>query len=404
MRGRDPRLLMVSLGIDNFGSGMFLPLTLVYITRVIGLPLGLVGVLVSAGSLIGLLVPLFAGRIVDHLGPRTIVIAAQLLQLVGMIVYLIARGPVTVFLAAVLVACGSQLFYSSLFTYIGVIAPPGPKDHFFALIDMVRSACFGLGSLIAGVALAVGQGAITAVVVVDAVTFALAALLGCFIAAGRVPGNRNREQPPAPAGVRETDGLKGARSVWRDAPFLLLTVATGMIVFATDFFLVGFPVFALEHLHVAGWVPGICVTVVTVASSLAMTWVVKLTRGFSRTSVIAAGAGVAVIWAILVMISAATPEGWRQAWLIGATVVLAASVLLVGTRPNVLAESRAPQGAKGSYLSVFQFGFAIATTVAPLLAAGFAVSEVLPWVVVAALSLTGGILVRSLASRLEHRG
>lgn len=43
-------LLLVALGIDNLGSGLFLPLTLVYATRVVGLPLAVAGVTVTVGT------------------------------------------------------------------------------------------------------------------------------------------------------------------------------------------------------------------------------------------------------------------------------------------------------------------------------------------------------------------
>ena len=31
--------LLTALGVDNFGSGLFLPVTLLYVIRVVGLPL-----------------------------------------------------------------------------------------------------------------------------------------------------------------------------------------------------------------------------------------------------------------------------------------------------------------------------------------------------------------------------
>ena len=91
------RALLVALAIDNFGSGLFLPLALIYVTRVVGLPLGVAGSTVALGTAIGLLVPPLAGRLVDRIGPRPVVIAAQLLQAAGALGYLFARGlPLTV--------------------------------------------------------------------------------------------------------------------------------------------------------------------------------------------------------------------------------------------------------------------------------------------------------------------
>ena len=75
--------LLVALGIDNAGSGLFLPLSLVYATRVVGLPLATAGPLVAVGSLAGLVVPAVAGGVVDRLGAKPMVITSQLLQAAG---------------------------------------------------------------------------------------------------------------------------------------------------------------------------------------------------------------------------------------------------------------------------------------------------------------------------------
>src|SRR4051794_39036633 len=103
--------LLVALGVDNFGSGLFLPLTLVYATRVVGLPLAVAGVTVTVGTLVGLLVPPVAGRFVDRVGPRPVVIASQVLQALGAVVFTGAGNAVTVAVAVCLLAAGRQLFY-----------------------------------------------------------------------------------------------------------------------------------------------------------------------------------------------------------------------------------------------------------------------------------------------------
>jgi hypothetical protein len=141
--------LLTALGVDNFGSGLFLPVTLVYVTRVVGLPLAVAGAIVALGTVAGLAVPPVAGPLVDRVGPGRVVIAAELLQALGVLTYLAARGPAAVAAAAVLLAAGQQLFYSSLFAPISDVAGDGPKDRPFAVAGMVRSSCFGLGSLAA---------------------------------------------------------------------------------------------------------------------------------------------------------------------------------------------------------------------------------------------------------------
>jgi hypothetical protein len=78
------------------------------------------------------------------------VVGAELLQALGAVTYVAARGVAAVAVAAVLPAAGQQLFYSSLFTLIADVAGDGPKDRPFTVAAMVRSACSGLGGLAAG--------------------------------------------------------------------------------------------------------------------------------------------------------------------------------------------------------------------------------------------------------------
>ena len=84
--------LLAALGVDNFGSGLFLPVVLLYVTRVVGLPLAAAGTVVALGTVAGLAVPPAAGRLVDRVGPRRIVICAELLQALGAVTYLAGPG------------------------------------------------------------------------------------------------------------------------------------------------------------------------------------------------------------------------------------------------------------------------------------------------------------------------
>ncbi|MGH3409551.1 MAG: hypothetical protein ACRDRJ_44710 [Streptosporangiaceae bacterium] len=86
---RNRTALLAAMGADNIGSGLFLPLVLVYVIRDVGLPAGTV---IAVGTLAGLCVPPVAGRWVDRIGPRPVVIAAEVIQAAGALVYLAARG------------------------------------------------------------------------------------------------------------------------------------------------------------------------------------------------------------------------------------------------------------------------------------------------------------------------
>ncbi len=382
--------MFVALGIDNFGSGLFLPLTLVFVTRVVGLPLAVAGTAVTVGTVAGLATPALAGRLVDRLGARAVVIIAQLLQAGGVAAYLAADGVALVVAAAVLVACGQQAFYSALFALIADVAGDGPKDRAFTVANMVRGASFGLGALAAGGLLVwAGPVGYRVAIGVDAVSFLVAAALLAFWLPTpvRVPA-----EPGAPTAPR--------RGVLRDRPYLTLIVISTLFGLTVDFFLVGVPVYALEILGAPAWLPGAILALFTAVTSTAGTLALRATGRLSRPAAMLLARPVVVAWCAASAAAVLLPSGARPAYLLACTLLLAAANLISGGRLNALAEAAAPRHARGRYLSAFQYAFTVAGVLAPSVVALFSVAPWLPWLTVATLSVTGGLALRWVAPRL----
>ncbi|MFI7679911.1 MFS transporter [Actinophytocola sp. NPDC049390] len=367
--------LLIALGVDNFGSGLFLPLTLVYATREVGLPLAVAGVTVTAGTVVGLLVPPVAGRFVDRVGPRPVVIASQVVQALGTVGFLVADGVAMVAVATCLLSAGQQLFYSSLFALISDVVGERDKDHPFAVVGMVRSACFGLGAFAAGGLLTMG--ALRVAVAVNAVSFVVCALV--LAARVRAP----HVSPPGVAGGRVS------------ARFLRLVVVTGLVALATDFFLVGLPVYVLD-LGAPTWLPGLVLALHTAVTSTCGTFAVRMTRNLPRTTTLSYAALLIVLWCGLCLVAAALPGGWRPAWLLVTALVLAAGAVLFGARANALAVAMAPAASRGWHLAAFQYAFTVPGVLAPAVVALFAAGVWVPWAVVAVAAAGGAAGFRSL--------
>lgn len=355
--------LLTALGVDNFGSGLFLPVALLYVTRVVGLPLAMAGTIIAVGTVAGLAAPPVAGRLVDRVGPWRVVICAELLQALGVVAYLTARGAVAVAVAAVLLAAGQQSFYSSVFALISDVAGDGPKDRPFAVAGMVRSSCFGLGALAAaGLLSFAGPAGFRAAVAIDAASFAVCALLLALLV--RVP-RPHRRDPAAGAGPGRLSA---------DRAFLVLIVATGLVALSTDFFLSGISVYALAELRTQPWVPGALLALLTAVNSVGATAALRVTNRMYRTTTMAVGAGLYAAWCAASLAAAALPPGWRAAGLLAATVLMAAAGLLFQSRPNALAEAAAPAELRGRYLAAFQYAFTVPGVVAPAVVALFSVA------------------------------
>ncbi len=401
--------LLAALGVDNFGSGLFLPVVLLYVTRVVGLPLAVAGTVVAVGTLAGLAVPPVVGRLVDRAGPRRVVIGAELMQALGAATYLAARGTSAVLAAAVLLAAGQQSFYSALFALIADVAGDGPKDHPYAVAGMVRSACFGLGGLAAaGLLSLAGPEAYRLAVLTDAVSFLLCALLLALLVrdpAGPHRAARAARTAPMAHALRRgraeaAAGAAGPARLRSDRPFLILIVATGLVVLPSDLFLSGMSVYLLSTLHTPPWLPGALLAVLTGLNSVGATAALRVTRRLRRTTAMAWGAGLYVLWCAASLAALAVPPGWRPAALMAGTLLLAAAGLLFGSRVNALAEAAAPAPARGRYLAAFQYAFTVPGVIAPAVAGLFSVAVWLPWLLAGLSAGLAVLVLRWLAGRL----
>jgi MFS family permease len=378
--------LLCALGIDNFGSGLFLPLALVYVTQVVGVPLAVAGTAVTLGTVGGLVVPPLAGRLVDRVGPRAVVIGAQLLQAAGAGAYLLADGVGPVVAAAVLLATGQQLFYSALFVLIADVAGDVPKDRPFAEVGMVRAGCFGLGGLVAGALLTwLGAAGYRIALVLDVVTFFVAAaVLALFVHLARP----------------HRDHDKGSVKVLRNRPYLALILFSALFGLSLEFFLIGTPVFVLDRLHGPAWLPGAILALLTVVTSLGGTLALRLTARLTRIAAMRAGSALFAAWCLVSPGVLLVPDGWQVVYLLASTLVFAVGDLVFGPRSGALAEAAAPPVARGRYLAAYQYAFTVAQVLAPAVVALFSVADWLPWVLVgtcAALAVAG---LGTLGSRL----
>jgi MFS family permease len=382
--------LLAALGIDNFGSGLFLPLAIVYVTRVVRLSLGAAGTLVALGTLAGLAVPALVGRVVDHAGPKPVIIGAQFVQAAGAVVYLLARAAPAVLVAAMLLAAGQQTFYSSLTALIADVAGDVPRDRIFAISNMVRAACFGVGALVAaGLLTRAGPSGLRITVGADGVSFVLCSVVLAVMV-----------RLPRPQAHANPESVKNRPRVLADRPFLGLIAATGLAVLALDFFLTGMPVYALEILHSRPWLPGATLALETLLGSAAGTAVLYATHHLSRLRAMQLGAGLYALWCAISAAAVRLPGGWRAADLLAATVLLAAGGLVFMPRAAALAEAVAPPQARGRFLAAYQYAFTTAGVLAPAVVALFSVATWLPWALVAACSVLAIIVFGRIAGRL----
>jgi MFS family permease len=366
--------LITALAIDNYGSGLFLPLALLYAVRVVGLGVDTAGIVVATATLLGFAIPPLAGRLTHRFGPRLVVVAAQLLQAAGALAYLVASGAVGVFVAAGLMAMGTQLFYCSVFVLVADVSTNHAKERPFALVAMVRAGSFGLGTLTGALALTWDSDtALKILAAADATTFVVAAfLLAGFVATDPVDHQATRAVGPL--------------TVLRDRRYLALMASVCLIDLA-DFALVGVPIFIIEFADGPTWLPGALLAVGTALVSLGGVRVVDALRGYRRTRSLQSSAAVYAAWAVLTMAMLWIPAGWLVPYAFATWVLRVAGSMGFFPIAGALSEALPPPQWRAGYMATYQYAFTTAQVLAPTVVALFVVAAWLPWAVLAAAAL-----------------
>jgi MFS family permease len=395
-RSRGGSVLIGALVVDSIGNGLFLPLGLIFFTRVTDVPLALIGVLLSVANVMQLPIPLFAGALVDRYGALPLVVLAQVLQAFGYFAAGLAGGPAGIMFSAVLTALGVRFFWSSVFTlisdYVDGQSGGQSKDYWFGWSNMARTAGLGVGGVLTGIALAssdTGQQTFRMIAFGAAACFAVAAVVIALVV--RAP--RAKQQ--------EVATLQGYRALLRDRPYLGLVGVNAVFALSTMMLALALPTLVLLHLDAPGWlVSGLLVGNTVVVSVVTAPVVLRL-RGFRRTRVLVAAGGMWAAWALLLAVLRPEHLSWGIPLLIGATLLYTAATVLHAPVSMGLAAAAAPADTRGRYLAIYQYSFTLAEVAGPsFFTTLFAVRHGLPWVALAALNGVAILAMLALERRL----
>jgi MFS family permease len=378
------------LVIDSAVNGLFVPLSMLFLSTSSGTSLIEVGALLTTAGLLSLPLPLWIGRLVDSRGPKPVVLVAQLLQAAGFLGYLAADNAGMILVAATLVSLGQRAFWSSAFTLVSNLSDNDPGGHsrerWFGIIGSLRAAGYGVGAIVAGVALSANSAGVYRAAIGVCACLLLAA---CLLVRWGIGGTgaapvQARRDGPGPA----ESGPGGYRILWADRPYLALMGLNTVFALCNVMLSIAFPLFIFRQLPTLTWAVGPLLAMNTVVQVVLQGPVVRLIRPLPRhKSLCLAG----VLWAGWACLTAAPlwiPPGLWVPCLVAAVVCYSGAQLVHSPVSNALSADAAPQDIRGRYLAVFQYSFAIAGVAAPLLfSLLFTESSAAPWAALAGLAL-----------------
>jgi MFS family permease len=378
---------------DTVGSGLFMPITLLYFLAMTDLSLVQVGSALSLSALLTMPGAFVIGSLVDRFGPRRMMLIGNLVQAAGMVAYLWADSLLAVALWTTLLNLGRQAFWGSFGNVVTAISAPGEREMWFGFLQAVRNLGYSVGGVLAGVALQIGTDlAFQSVVVVNAVTFLVA-----FVLLLDVPDHRVARADDAP--------VEGWGVVLRDRAYLRLVL--GQFGFVAGMMVLNFalPVYAAEVIDLPGWVVGAIFTVNTALVGLGQGLVVRRMTGQVRARMMGLAQLVFVASYALFVVA-----GWLPLWL-AVVVMLVGAVVYTGGELtggpvfSATAAEAAPDHLRGRYLGLFQLSWGIGGAVTPiaftwLLAQG----ETTLWWVLALVALLSAAYLQTLPRVLPAAG
>ncbi|MEU0567928.1 MFS transporter [Nonomuraea sp. NPDC005983] len=384
------RPFLVGMFVDALGNGLYVPLTLLFIHEVTGLPMTTVGLGVTAAAAVGLAANPVAGALIDRFDARRVLMATYVLRALGFAAYPFVDGFAALIAVAALVAVGDRAYYPASGSYIAVLAQGAARDRLYALMATARNVAFGLGGLLSAWAVSLaGDTGFTLIALVNAASFVVAT--GCLILSGR--------HAPAEAVSRQHGGY---RRVLADRPFVALVAAEQAFTLAHMILPVALPVYAVAVLGAPAWLLGLLYTLNTILVAAGQLGVRRWQRNARRTHAMALGGVILIVACGAYASTALLPSGLPRVFgLVTATLALTLGELMHTTPAWALTTATAPAALRGRYLAIYQQTWAMAAVIAP---AGFSAllgtAPSLLWLTLATVLTLASIVVLHLSRRL----
>ncbi|KAB8182865.1 MFS transporter [Microbispora catharanthi] len=357
--------------IDAVGTGMRIPVTVLYLTAVVQLPAASVGVGLGVAALVGTVCAPAAGALIDRLGPRTMVIACFLTAATGYFGYLAIRDWVSFMVVAVVAEIAEHSARPAKQALVAAMVTPEQRVPLMAFQRSVRNIGFGLGGLTSAALVALkAHTGYTMVLAGDAVSFLVAAALVIGIHVTRPAAARAAGAGAGGGGGGKASPRGGFREVLADRRYVALAVLNTLVMTHVTALNVGVPLWIDQHTAAS---PGLVGVLFAMNTALVVLLQVRLTKGISRvgqTPPVYARAAAAFALAAIV---------YWAASLAGDALSLVVVLLVVGVLAHTAAElygavgewtvsvNLAPEHLRGRYLSLFSISFSAHQAIGPVL-------------------------------------
>lgn len=402
------RRILLGNGLSAVGSGLTMPLLIVYLGEIRGLGLTIGGLVVAYMAVVALVVFPVVGWASDRQGPKPVLMAGLVVEAVGVALLGAVASVPSAFLVGTVVALGSAMAWPAQSALLGRVTTQENRQRVFGIQFMLLNLGLGVGGIVSALVVSeTDPQTFVWLYLADATAYlayfaVLLTLPG--VGVGRVsqcPLEEGGGADPRPAGMREVLADRILRRV------LLLSVVLLMSGYGA--LEVGVPIFiTVINGFSVSWV-GVSFAVNTFTIVAAQLLVLRLIRGRSRSYLILAVAGTwAISWILMGSSLLAQPTLALVLVLVASGIFALGETLWAPVAPS-LVNDLAPEHLRGRYNSSMSLVWSLSSIIGPgiaglMLGAGLEVAWILVLLVgctVAAVMALG--LRRVLTAQLDGR-
>lgn len=391
---RATRLLITGSTVSALGTGLILPLTLIYLHQVRGIQLPVVGLLLTMSAVAGLITGPVAGILLDRFGPRVVMVAAAAGQGLGEGGLAWSHSAVTAIPPLLLIgACTVPSYPASATMMAGINPDSATQQRAFAVNFTGVNAGVGIGGAVGAlVASTRHPGSFQALFLGNAIMCLAVAVLF-----SRLPDRRPDRDAHATgaqqAGYAEVLGDPGLRMALIAVLVLALTGYAALDA--------GLPAYATVVARVPVRVVALALTVNTAFIVGTQLLMLRLIRAMRRTQALAAiGLIWALAWVLFGLTALPAAPGWRIAGVFAFSALFGLGETFMAPTVNPLINNLAGERVRGRANALTSSAYSVAFVISPaictsMIAAGLAAA----WIAMLSVGCLSIVLLAGLLSR-----
>lgn len=355
------RTYVLGYAIAMMANGAFLPIYVLYITRIVGISNSSTALATAIAALIGLPITLVAGDLADRLGPRRVVLIGLAGQAAGIASYVFVQG----FWSLLAIVMSMNVFAYAYFASEGALMRRiGGDDtvRFRSQVQVLGSIGLTVGAVVAGVGLSIGTGW-----AYRAMFLAVAAGYLVVIAITlRIPDYQPLPRPESTGQAKTHRWI-----VLRDKPFIAYALISGCLTVTAFVEHQLLPIWIVVHTSAPRWTVALVFMISTATSILLQMPLSKNVRTMRQGGSALLRFGVTLMLGYLVLAAMRGHSPWLATVLVivGAVLVSIAQIWQVSGR-FVFEFNLPPAYAQGQYDGFLNTAMTLGVAAAPLVLLG----------------------------------